>query len=132
MSKYTDDLYDALGLVNTWDISRRYECPTISYSTRHPHASGHSDYRVKIEVLVNGKWRRKTLRPGSDGTAKENRDRHLQAAVDWATEHLGISDWSPTGCESGTWIPTEVKNRIKADLAQWRKARRAEQKDMSE
>ncbi|THA72492.1 hypothetical protein E6R60_26540 [Streptomyces sp. A0642] len=128
MSKFTEDLHAATGLVNAHDVSRHYECPMIWYHTRHPHASGYWDYRVVVQLLHEGKWKEKTIRlPGAPSGVKARRDAFLAAAVEWAERRgLGVEEWVPTGF-SNSWMPKDVKDRMTAELKQWRKDQKAKE-----
>ncbi|MFH8483002.1 hypothetical protein [Streptomyces sp. NPDC018055] len=127
MSAYTDSLDKALNVTNEVNVSRRYECPVITFSTQHAHAFGHKDHHVDVRYLRDGKWWKKTirLREGSS-RLKESRAAHLEAAVEWAREQgLGVEEWVPTGFPN-SWMPKDVKERMKADVQQWRKGQQAE------
>lgn len=126
MRNYIEDLGEGLNLSNEVSIARRYDCPTISYETAHKHAMGRWDHRAEVHLYVDGSLRRKTIRVrgASSGSAKAVRDAHVQAAQEWAAEHLGISEWAPTGLPN-SWMPKDVKARMTADLKAWRKQQAA-------
>lgn len=126
MSKYTDDLEAALGLVNEYMISHRYGCPRIVFSTQHPHAFGTRDHRVEVTFLREGKWfQSKPIRIREGRDLAESRKAHLKAAVEWAEKAgLGIEEWVPSGF-ANSWIPKPVKDQIMADLKAWRKQQAA-------
>lgn len=121
MRNFVEDMSEGLNLSNEINIAKRYDCPVISYSTAHPHAAGRWDHRAEVHQYVDGELRRKTIRVReSYRSPKALRDAHLQAAQEWATERLGISEWAPTGFPN-SWMPKDVKARMAADLKAWRK-----------
>lgn len=135
MSKYTDDVYAALGLVNPHQVSRRYECPVIQFSTQHAHAANHKDHRVTVTFLRDGEWRvTKPIRLDGHVGLTASRDAHLTAAIEWAEKRgLGVEEWVPSGWPN-SWIPKPVKDQLMSELKEWRKkqkaaARNGEEKD---
>jgi hypothetical protein len=123
MSKFTDDMA-AMGVVNAWEVSRRYDCPVIFFDTQHHHAFGTRDHRATVQFPRDGKWFRKTIRIRTAaplGGLKGSREAHVQAAQEWAASRLGVAEWVPTGFHHA-WMPKEVHARMKAELAAWRKA----------
>lgn len=133
MSKYTDDVYAALGVVNTWDLSKKYDCPAIYFFTQHPHAIGHSDHRAEVSFWRdNERWKKEIRARGRRGSLKESREAHLKAAIDWAQEKgLGVEEWVPSGFPNA-WIPKDVKDRLMAELKAWRKEQRTAAKEVTE
>jgi hypothetical protein len=125
VSKYTDDLYAALGLINTWDLSKEYDCPAIYFFTQHPHAIGYSDHRAEVSFWRNGeRWKKEIRTDKRVGSLRESRQAHLEAAIEWASKRgLGVEEWVPSGLRD-TWIPADVKARIQAELKEWRKQQR--------
>lgn len=123
MSKYTNDLDAGLDIHNEHDIARRYECPVISYSTTHKHAFGRWDYRATAVMYIDGRARYKEFRERPTNR-NDTRRACVEAAQNWVNEHFDTSEWEPTGLPN-SWIPKEVKVRLRADLAAWRKEQRA-------
>lgn len=132
MSKYTDDLYAAFGVVNAYDLSGRYQCPVIYFDIHHPHAIGWSDHRSEVKFYRDGKrWKSPEFRVRHGGTLAQSRKAHLEAATKWAAEKgLGVEEWVPSGFRDA-WIPAGVKDKIKAELKEWRKQQRAADKEQA-
>lgn len=127
MSKYTDDIHAATGVINAVDLGRKYQCPVIFFNTHHAHAFGTRDHRSEVRFFQDGeRWRSKPIRVREGvSTLKESRQAHLQAAIEWAEKrNLGVEEWVPSGF-SNTWIPKVAKERVMADLKAWRKGQRA-------
>lgn len=129
MSKYTDDLYAALGVVNAWNLSKKYECPIIYFHTQHAHAFGHSDHRAEVCFFRDGNRWKKVIRTREHRRLKESREAHLRAAIEWAEKRgLGVQEWAPSGFRD-IWIPKDVKEKVMADLKAWRKTQRQAAKE---
>ncbi|MFE0490120.1 hypothetical protein [Streptomyces griseoaurantiacus] len=127
MSKYTDDLSDALNVVNPVMISRRYQCPVIIFKTQHPHAFGSRGHRAEVYFHFDGKPRRSKPIRVRDASSRitESREAHLQAAIAWSKERgMKVEEWVPTGF-ANSWMPRDVKDRMVAELKAWRKEQRA-------
>ncbi|MGA5598318.1 hypothetical protein ACPCSE_29210 [Streptomyces cellulosae] len=129
MSKYTDELRQALGIRNARDIALKYGCVLVYFYRFHPHAFGHHDYRAETYRVVDGKERARTFRAhGFRGLkAAQERLKCVELAQEWAAERFGVADWAPTGFQD-TWMPKDVKERMHADLLAWRKEQRAKEK----
>lgn len=123
MSKYTDDVHAALGVINAVMLGQKYECPVIFFNTQHHHAYGTRDHRAVVRLFRDGKPRQSKpirIREGTH-TLALSRAAHLQAAIEWAQKKdLGVEEWVPSGFPN-TWIPKDVKDRMTAELKQWRK-----------
>ncbi|MER6605667.1 hypothetical protein ABT282_07075 [Streptomyces sp. NPDC000927] len=133
MSKYSDDLHEAMGLINAYDIGCHFECPVIYFNTMHPHAFGTRDHRAEVTFLRDGQWwKSKSIRVrGGHSSLKEIREVHLNAAVEWAERKgLGVEEWVPSGFPN-TWIPKPVKDQIQDELKSWRKKQKANLKEIS-
>lgn len=129
MSKYTDDLGEAVGVYNPVMISRHYQCPVIIFSTQHHHAFGTRDHRAEVRFFYEGKpWRSKPIRvPEASSRLQESREAHLQAAIAWTKSRgMKVEKWVPTGF-ANSWMPKDVKERMSAELKAWRKEQRAKQ-----
>lgn len=130
MSKYTDDVYAATGLVNPWQVGQRYHCPVIYFHTQHAHAFGTRDHRAQV-VFYRGddRCQSKPIRVRENvHTLSLSREVHFKAAVEWAEKAgLQVEEWVPSGWPD-TWIPADVKDRIKVELKNWRKQQRAADK----
>ena len=123
MSKFSDDMDAGLGIVNPHLILRRYKCPIITYSTQHAHAFGTTDRRAELTVIEDGKQKSKTFRPQYGLGATEARKTAYLQAVSWAMSNVGVSEWVPTGFPN-SWMPKDAHTRMKADLQQWRDAKK--------
>lgn len=123
MSKYTDDLEKALGVVNPVMLSRYYQCPLIIFNTQHPHAFGTRDHRAEVRHFRDRSWwTSKPIRIRGCGGLQESRTAHLEAAITWAQKRdLGVEEWVTTGF-ANSWIPKAVKAELAADLKKWRAA----------
>lgn len=127
MSKYTDDLEAALGLINVYMISRHYNCPRITFRAQHTHSFGTSDHRVDVTFLRDDNWRRsKPIRVREGGDLAKSRKGHLEAAVEWAEKAgLDVGEWVPSGFDNNSWIPKPMKEQIMAELGAWRREQKA-------
>lgn len=125
MSKYTDDLHAAFKLVNAYEVGRHYGCPVIHFNVGHAHAFGTKDHRAQVDFIKGSDWwQSKPIRLLGYGTLTESRKAHLDAAVKWAAKMgLGVEEWAPSGF-SNSWIPKDAKDRITAELKEWRKLQR--------
>lgn len=129
MSKLTDEL-NAMGFRTTRDLARlgpaRYY---IDYRTRHAHAHGYSDHRITVYFLDDdGSVRQKELRPNPSGTAKEVREKHLAAAVEFYDKRKDTEavEWVRSPFTEGWyWLPRPTYDHVMSLV----KARRAEQKE---
>lgn len=131
MSKLSEEL-SAMGYRVTKDLAllgpvRCY----IDYNIHHPHALGWHEYWVKVVFLNEdgtGKFKKLDgLRSG--GSAKENRDAHFNAAVEYYNRRAGSEpvEWvrSPLALYGDwEWIPKPTYDHV-MELV---KARRKEQK----
>lgn len=128
MSKFTDDVHAALGVINTWELTKKYQCPAIYFFTQHPHAIGHSDHRAEVSFWRDERrWKKEVRTRRAYGRLTESRDAHLKAAIEWAEKKgLGVEEWVPSGFPN-TWIPKDVKARMTADLKAWRKEQRTKE-----
>lgn len=133
MSKYTDDVYAALGESNAFGLGKKYQCPVIFFHTHHAHAFGTRDHRAEVSFFRDGeRWKSKPIRVRGGHGLAESRRMHLQAAIEWAERRgLGVEEWTPSGF-SDTWIPKVVKDQIQAELKAWRKEQRAAAKGEGE
>ncbi|MFD7835680.1 hypothetical protein [Streptomyces sp. NPDC059761] len=124
MSKFTDDMRTAFGVVNAVEVSKRYDCPVIYYRTKHPHAQGYTDYRSEIVYPREGEFYRKVFRPRDlYDTPQARRAGFVKTAQDWAAERLGASEWVASGYLN-TWMPKGAHERMTAELKAWRKAQK--------
>lgn len=127
MSKYTDDLREALDLHNDIEIARRYDCPVIAFHTGHAHAFGRWDHRAEIYLWPQGetRYRTKALRAHAGSRLAESRAANFELAKSWVADHHGYRDeWVPTGLPN-SWMPKDAKERMVAELKAWRKEQRA-------
>lgn len=128
MSKYTDDVYAALGVVSPWELGEKYKCPVIFFETQHTHAFGTRDHRAEVLYYRDEKrYRSKPIRirTGGVGRLKESRAAHLKAAVEWAERRgLGVAEWVPSGWPDA-WVPKNVKGQLMTELKKWRKLQQA-------
>lgn len=130
MSKYTDDVEEALSIVNPYQMSRRYKCPLISFDTQHAHSFNTSDHRATVRFLVDGEWYRKIVRVRRRDVVglKASRQAHLESAIEYAKKRgLNVEEWVPTGFRD-SWMPKDVRDRMREELKQWRKEQRAAEK----
>lgn len=127
MSKYTDDVYTATGLVNPWQVGQRYRCPVIYFHTQHTHSFGTRDHRAVVAFPAK-RQKSKPIRVKGERTLSLSREAHFKAAVEWAEkEGLQVGEWVPSGWPN-TWIPADVKDKLKAELKSWRAQQRAADK----
>ncbi|MCX4799610.1 hypothetical protein OG497_37785 [Streptomyces sp. NBC_01242] len=123
MSKFTEDVWQALQLSNELNIARRYDCVTIGYTTAHKHAISYADRHATTYRYVDGARRQKEFRTPSAKSAVEERRQCIELAQKWASERFGVEEWVPTGF-ANSWMPKDVKERMTADLKAWRKEQR--------
>jgi hypothetical protein len=137
MSKLTDDLV-SMGFRTTRDLAWRGPVQVyIGYAVNHPHAYGYTDHRVTVYRRTGtGEVRFKELRPGGAGAAKENRERHLAAAIEYYGKfpQVGYSEveWvrSPFTEHGWYWIPKQTYDAVMADVKTWRAEQKAK-KDLT-
>lgn len=134
MSKYTDDVYAATGIVNPWMLREKYRCPVLYFHTQHPHAFGTRDHRSEVHFYRGGEPRKsKPIRVRDQGgSLASSREAHLQAAIEWAEKKdLGVEEWVPSGWP-GAWIPKLVKDQLMVELKEWRRQQKVAAKDGKE
>lgn len=117
MSKFTDQLADALGVCNAWEFAGKGN-PFISYSPNDYGRGGRSAHFTVIrpgyrtDPDPNAHWQdygNKTFMVW--GSGKEAKDKMLAEALEWAGARYKITEWAKT--PFGTWMSAEfVKTRL--------------------
>lgn len=125
MSRFTEEAEAALGITHAAALARYYRCALIRFQTRAPHATITDHHAEVLQFQEGGLRQRKGIRvrrPGVTGL-KASRQAHLEAAIRYAQAQRLGDVWVPSGFRD-TWIPEEARQRVRADLARWRREQR--------